>query len=175
MTNDYLSALQAYLNPQNNQLNPATPYPMSMAPASPIAMPVQDPFEVDGMQTSAGYVMPGMDQAAANPGLFASLQGWMKDSGFLTSKDDKTGLTTQGWGGMATGALQGLGNAYMGMKQFDLAKQQLAEGKRQFEMNYGAQRQTVNTHLEDRQLARVASNPGAYQSVGDYMAKNGVK
>ena len=35
--------------------------------------------------------------------------------------------------------------------------------------------QTLNTQMEDRQRARVASNPTAYQSVGDYMNKNGLK
>lgn len=79
-----------------------------------------------------------------------------------------------GWGGLALGAAGGLASAFMGMKQFGLAKQTLAENKRQFQMNYDAQKQTTNTRLEDRQRARVASNSGAYQSVGDYMGANKV-
>ena len=58
------------------------------------------------------------------------------------------------------------------MKQYGLAKKTLEENKRQFQMNYDAQKQSTNTRLEDRQRARVASNSGAYQSVGDYMAAN---
>jgi len=85
------------------------------------------------------------------------------------------GSVDMGWGGMALGAAQGLGNAYMAMKQYGLAKQSLAENKRQFQLNYDAQKTTTNSALEDRQRARVASNAGAYQSVGDYMDKNGIR
>lgn len=81
-------------------------------------------------------------------------------------------LGPNGWGGMALSAAGGLASTFLGMKQYGLAKQTLAENKRQFQMNYDAQKQTTNTRMEDRQAARVASNPGAYQSVGDYMAKN---
>ena len=81
----------------------------------------------------------------------------------------------QGWGGTAMGAIGGMANLFMGMKQYGLAKKTLAENKRQFELNYGAQRQTTNTQMADRQAARVASNPGAYQSVGGYMEQNGIK
>lgn len=84
-------------------------------------------------------------------------------------------IQNQGWGTPVLGAASGLLNAYMGMKQFGLAKDTLAEGKRQFGLNYDAQRTTTNSQLEDRQRARVSSNPGAYQSVGDYMAANSIK
>jgi hypothetical protein len=63
-------------------------------------------------------------------------------------------------------------SGFMGMQQYGLAKKTLEESKRQYDQNYSAQRQTVNTQLEDRQRARVASNPGAYQSVSDYMSQN---
>lgn len=81
----------------------------------------------------------------------------------------------QGWGGMALDGASSLAKAFMGMKQYGLAKQQLAENQRQFDTNFGAQKKLTNSNLEDRQLARVASNPGAYESVGSYMNKNGVK
>lgn len=84
-------------------------------------------------------------------------------------------LGPNGWGGLAVNAAGGLASAFLGMKQYGLAKQTLAENKRQFDLNYAAQRQTTNTRLEDRQRARVASNANAYQSVGDYMAANGIK
>ena len=80
-----------------------------------------------------------------------------------------------GWGGTALGAIGGIASAFLGMKQYGLAKQTLEENKRQFQLNYDAQKKMTNTRLEDRQRARVASNAGAYQSVGDYMATNGVK
>ena len=77
-----------------------------------------------------------------------------------------------GWGGLALNAASGLKQGFLGMKQYGLAKQTLAENKRQFQLNYDAQKQSTNTRLEDRQRARVASNSGAYQSVGDYMGAN---
>jgi hypothetical protein len=82
---------------------------------------------------------------------------------------------TPGWGGMAIGGASAIMNAIMGMKQYGLAKNALATNKKQFQMNYDAQKSTTNTQLQDRQRARVAANPGAYQSVGDYMNQNGIK
>jgi hypothetical protein len=76
---------------------------------------------------------------------------------------------------MALSAGTGLFNAYMGMKQYGLFKDQLNFQKNSFERNFAAQRDSVNTQLEDRQKARVAANPGAFQSVGDYMAANRMK
>lgn len=99
-------------------------------------------------------------------------------NGFLPSQtvDPNTGAVTNnmGWGMPALSVAQGAFNAWMGMKQYGLAKAQLAESKQQFNLNYDAQRTTTNAQLRDRQMARVASNPGAYQSVGDYMQLNGI-
>ena len=76
---------------------------------------------------------------------------------------------------LGLGAISGLANAFMSMQQYGLAKKTLAENQRQFNLNYGAQRDTTNTALRDRQAARVASNPGAYESVDDYMRRNAIK
>lgn len=103
------------------------------------------------------------------PGMWDSFK-----SGFLGSTN-KDGLRTDGWGGMALGTATGLFNAYMGMKQYGLFKDQLQFQKDSFNKNYDAQRTATNTQLQDRQTARVASNPGAYQSVGDYMNQNRIK
>lgn len=84
------------------------------------------------------------------------------------------GTTVNGWGGTAVGVGQGLLNAFMGMKQYGLMEDQLNESKRQFDANFGAQKKLTNSRLEDRQRARRAANPGAYQSVGAYMKENGV-
>lgn len=116
----------------------------------------------------------GSPVAAANNNWGAGISNWLSDSGFLGKTEN--GVTKQGWGGMAFGAAQGIGNAFMGMKQYGLAKDQLAQSKKQFDLNYGAQQKTTNAALADRQTARVASagGSGAYQSVGDYMKKNGI-
>lgn len=79
-----------------------------------------------------------------------------------------------GWGGAALGALQGIGNAYMGMKQYGLAEDALKEQKRQFDINYGAQKKAFNSQIEDRQNARNAANPGAYDDTPTYMKKYGL-
>lgn len=61
------------------------------------------------------------------------------------------------------------------MKQYGLAEDAFKENQRQFNINYAAQKSLTNSQLEDRQRARVASNPTGYQSVGDYMNQNGIK
>lgn len=104
----------------------------------------------------AGTAAPGTD-----PSLFQSFFGYSNENGFQP-----------GWGGMALNAAGSLGNAWMGMKQYGLAQDALKENKRQFNINYGAQKKMLNSQLEDRQRARVAANPGAYQSVDSYMNQN---
>lgn len=122
--------------------------------------------------SSLANVNWGAGAQPSSEGFFGSIGNWMNDSGFLGKKlGDGTQL--QGWGGMAIGAAQGLANAYMGMKQYGLAKDTFNENKRQFELNFNSQKKLTNSRLEDRQRARVASNPG-YQSVDEYMKKNGI-
>jgi hypothetical protein len=90
--------------------------------------------------------------------------------------DGMVGTTENpGWGKLGMGALGGLATGFMGMKQYGLAQQQLAQHQQEFETNFAAQKGLTNANLQDRQTARVASNPGAYQSVGAYMNQNGVK
>ena len=79
-----------------------------------------------------------------------------------------------GWGGLALGAANGLMQGYMGMKQYGLAKESLAESKRQFQLNYDAQKTITNSTLEDRQRSRIAANP-KYESVASYMGRNGIR
>ena len=79
-----------------------------------------------------------------------------------------------GAAGLALGGANFLMNSLLGWQQLGVAKDSLAASKEQFAKNFAAQQKTINTQLEDRQRARVASNAGAYQSVGDYMAQNRV-
>ena len=111
-------------------------------------------------------------QVTALPNQGGSMFGGLFDNFFDTT--NANGIKTQGWGGMGLSALQGIGNAYTGMKQFGLAEDTLKEQKRQFGLNYEAQRKTLNSQMSDRQRARVASNPGAYQSEAEYMKKWGI-
>jgi len=125
---------------------------------------------LDGTSIFGANSIPGAwgDFSSAGSG-GGGITGYLRDSGFLGSRDQ------QGWGGLALGAAQGLGSLYMGMQQYNLAKDVFENSKSQFERNFEAQKTTTNSSLEDRQKARVASNPGAYESVGSYMQRNGVK
>jgi hypothetical protein len=138
----------------------------SLVPETPqlFSSPVQ-PTDWTAAQIPAAngnFPLAGLPQAAGT--------SWMDNI-----KDAFGTTQSPGWATAALGAGQGLLNGWLGMQQYGLAKDKLAEGKRQFELNYNAQRTMTNADLEDRQKARVASNPGAYESVGSYMAKNGVK
>jgi hypothetical protein len=75
---------------------------------------------------------------------------------------------------MGLGAAQGLLGAYLGFQNIGIAKDTLSQNKRQFDLNFGAQQKLTNARLADRQASRLASNPTAYQSQADYMAKNGI-
>lgn len=103
------------------------------------------------------------------PGFMSGINQSLRDSGFIGSEGQ------QGWGGLALGAAQGLGNAFMGMKQYGLAKDTLQNTRDQFNMNYGAQRDLTNSQLEDRQRARVTATAGGAESVEDYMKRNRIK
>ncbi len=140
---------------------------------TPVTDAVNNPYlgGMTGLPADSPFSMP--ESPSLLETLKETLKGWIPD-GFLDSTD-AAGIKTQGWNGPALGAVAGLGNAYMGMQQLNLAKETLANNKRQFDMNYGAQRTTTNARLEDRQRARVnGSAPGTYESVGDYMNKHRV-
>lgn len=120
-------------------------------------------------QGASSFAMPnslfsgGVGGVAPDRGLFSS---------FLQQKY-ADGTTGGGYGSAGLGILQGLGGAYMGMKQYGLAKNSLEESKKQFNLNYGAQQKMTNASLEDRQRRRVLENPNA-MGVDDYMKKNGI-
>lgn len=94
--------------------------------------------------------------------------------GVLGTKNSITGVETPGWGGLALDSAQALGGAWMGMKQYGMAKDQLKFQKDAFNKNYAAQKQTLNSQLEDRQRARVGGSAGQIP-VAEYMAKYGIK
>lgn len=87
---------------------------------------------------------------------------------FVGTKDEP------GWGGLAIGGANSLLQGYLGMRQYALGKKQLSEDRRQFNLNYEAQKKTTNSALEDRQRARVASGNSNYESVDSYMKKYGI-
>lgn len=126
----------------------------------------------------------GVDVAAAgsapNQGLSNLMSGFtnlFSKESMLGGVNAQTGQQSLGWVMPAVSVLSGLMSVKQGRENQKLAKQQLAEQKRQFDLNYGAQRQSINTELEDRQRARVASSggSGSYESVDSYMNRNRIR
>ena len=122
-----------------------------------------------------GFNMPGTTGPALGMGGPVMGGGGPSFMDGMLGYRSKDGSASAGWGGLALGAAQGLFNGWMGMKQYGLAKDQFKFQKQAYGENLKNQKQTLNTELEDRQRSRVASNSSAYQSVGDYMNKNGLK
>jgi hypothetical protein len=152
--------------PPNWWMQP-TPRAFPVATANgPVAMPV-DPNNAWGSSWDA------TDAAGVVNTMPNGQQRSIMDS-FLQQRNTD-GTTSGGWGSAALGVAQGLGGLYLGMQQYNLAKEALANSKDQFNRQFAVQKNLTNSQLEDRQRARVASNAGAYQSVGEYMSQNGVK
>lgn len=106
-----------------------------------------------------------------------SLKGFGKGaaSSFMPKINPETGkMETMGWGMPALQGISSLGNLYLGMKNYGLAKDQLRTQREQFNMNYNNQRQLLNTQMEDKARARASANHNA-ESVESYMARNRIK
>ena len=97
---------------------------------------------------------------------------WASFKDFMLGNQNANGTKSAGAAGTILGALSSFGNAMMANKQLALAKEQFATSKDLAYKNLANQTKTFNMNLEDRQAARVAANPNAYQSVGDYMKIN---
>lgn len=173
MGNDYLTALTNFGYMPQGGGNGFTGN-FGEVYSNPVVLPQLSKAELDGTNAfGANSISDSLPLLASGTGT-AGGGNWM--SGFGDFMKGAVGTKeAPGWGGTALGLASGLASAYFGMQQYGLAKQQLAEGKRQFDLNFGAQKNMVNSQLSDRQRARVASNPGAYQSVGEYMNQYGVK
>lgn len=131
--------------------------------------------DIPGFSLPSAPSMPALDALSQyqDKGLWSNFTKGIKDSGIIggTNAD---GTKFDGWGGPAIGLLQALNAFSMGNRQLKLYKSMLDDSRNQFAMNYGAQRQALNTRMEDRQRARVAANPTA-ESVESYMARNRIK
>lgn len=77
-------------------------------------------------------------------------------------------------GQLGLGGVTSLLNGYLGFQNLGLAKKQYQSQLDQFNKQWDANKKLTNASLADRQAARVASNPNAYQSVDDYMKKYGI-
>lgn len=84
------------------------------------------------------------------------------------------GMTGLQMGQLGLGGVTSLLNGYLGFQNLGLAKKQYQSQLDQFNKQWDANKKLTNASLADRQAARVASNPNAYQSVDDYMKKYGI-
>lgn len=138
------------------------------------AAALQTPTAAVNVDASAAPAVAGGD-AGSLFSSFSNLLGGAFNQNSMFGGVGANGQQTMGWVSPAIAITQGILGLQQGRAAQRLAEDQLSESKRQFDLNYGAQRQTLNTQLEDRQRARVASNPGAYQSVSDYMNQNRIR
>lgn len=106
-----------------------------------------------GLDSNGAYIPKG------NPGF--NFPDWASKNADLL----KAGV------GLVTGGL----GAWNGYQQNKLTRQGMNQQASQFREQMNISKQNINRNLEDRQAARVASNPNAYMSVSDYMNRYGVK
>lgn len=132
----------------------------------------QGNFTTPADQFSTNNVMKNWDMSnmgntvsTANPGWMDKMLGW------------KGGDGTQhgGWGMPALGAANSMFQSWIGLNQLNLAKKAFGEQKRQFNMNWDAQRSNVNRELEDRQNRRIAFGDSTAEDTASYMSKWRIK
>lgn len=88
--------------------------------------------------------------------------------------DPKTGMQYNGMLAPTVGAAAAVGNTWLGMKNYGLAKDQFSFQKDAFNKNYLAQKNQMNAQMEGMHAARLAAGD-TNESLADYMARYGVK
>lgn len=128
-----------------------------------------------------GSVTPSLDSLStgftnsANTFNNTTLTGSGGSGSFLDSILGGTGdMSALQMGQLGLGGVTSLLNGYLGFQNLGLAKKQYQSQLDQFNKQWDANKKLTNASLADRQAARVASNPNAYQSVDDYMKKYGI-
>lgn len=148
----------------------------ALANSPSMGFPAYNPNNPDYMPTMPTQnlsMMPAQTYNAVDTNSPAFING-LRKIGILDSIDPKSGQRIGGVGSLVLGGIQGLANFKLGNEQLKIAKDVLNNNKSQFERNFANQQKTVNTALADRQAARYASNPNAYQPVDQYMINNRV-
>lgn len=105
---------------------------------------------------ATGLDLSGLPTASGN-----GFGNWLANNSSLVNAG--VGLFTGGFG------------AFNGMKQNSLLEKNMNMQASQFREQMDLSKQTMNRNMEDRQRARVASNPVAYEPVSEYMKKYGAK
>ena len=125
---------------------------------APYAPQAQSFMNQQGMQNTMADSTPPFDPSF-----------WNKAFGYQDGN-----VQVKGWAPTALQAGSGLAESWLGMQQLGHAKDQFAFQKDSWQKQYDNQATLTNANLRDRQSARVAAAPGAYQSVGGYMNQNKV-
>lgn len=182
--NTYLQSLNSWRGPTPQfsaaNINPAVL--QTMAPQTHGFSPVNLPAPAQGnpglspenyidmmAYGGSGYGAPAGSGGGGVGGFIKNLMSTALD------KTDASGAVTQGWAMPVIQGATGMGELFMGMKNYGLAKDMFKQSKEEFNMNWDAQKQLTNAQMEDRQRARVAANPGGYQSVDTYMNTHGIR
>tara|TARA_B110000259_G_scaffold68156_1_gene80305 strand:- start:157 stop:693 length:537 start_codon:yes stop_codon:yes gene_type:complete len=113
------------------------------------------------------YQTPSTSPNPQQPNIFGKIwngvtAGGTDSKGFQTANNISGGIS----------AISSLASAYMGMKQYGLAKDQFKFQQKTYNDNYRNATASYNTDLEARQAARYASNPNHFEPVDSYMDKN---
>ena len=90
----------------------------------------------------------------------------------LTGGKDANGNQSTGALGGALGALQGLGNLYLGFQSYGLAKDQLAAQQQAYKTNLANSVASYNTNLEDKIRGRTSNYAGKEADVQSYLASH---
>ena len=125
--------------------------------------PQQSMFGVQNLDfNQPGMQMPGAVPTAGQPPAF--------NTGSTTGQNVMGGIN----------AFSGLANAYMGYKNYGLARDQLDENRKQFDLNFNSQAGLVNNQLADqfalRQDSANANNRGMdFGTQAQYLEDRGVR
>jgi hypothetical protein len=130
------------------------------------------------VNTAAQMDVANKSASLANGG-GSFFDNWQNSDGFFGKESmlggmDDNGNATSGWLDSGLGVAKSVADSWFAMQQLGLAKDQFAFSKDAFNKQYENQRTLTNASLEDRQRARLGANPTGYDSVANYMNKNGV-
>ena len=153
------------LGDSNNWMYQSLPTVQSLPTAQPFPNQIQ-PWQNDlnGAIQGQTYSALGLDSTGAyqpNGATAGGLSNWMSNNTDLLKAG--VGLFTGGFG------------AWNGFQQNKLMERNMNMQASQYREQMDLSKSNYNSKLEDRQRARVASNPTAYESVDSYMKKYGAK
>lgn len=169
------SSIYSFANPGTGSLGISMP---SYNPMDDLKFLHEPDYSLSGPGTSQlGVKMPMYNPMSNDPvppatGVIESIFNWLEKYPVLSNKNQ------QGWGNLALGTAQaGLG-AYLGMKQYGLAKKAFEHQKDAWNKEYEVNKNLTNERLETRQNRRIAESGVTgmqHQDTASFMSRYGVK